>query len=157
MNFAFSLFGVLSLVFSSQMAPKKKQRKNVDWSTDENFSKDRSIFYIEHSLECPIFGMKAEECLSFFKDRIPEREFQLVRNRNGKQVPRDGSFEVTVSQNARTSEHLLWSGLMRGPPRRDKFPNFGELVPDVRSVLKKFYAEAVVDDDEEEEKGDDMM
>lgn len=131
------------------MAPKKKQRKNVDWAADENFSKDRSIFYIEHSLECPIFGMKAEECLSFFKDRIPEREFQLVRNRNGKQVPRDGAFEVTVSQNARTSEHNLWSGLNLGPPRRDKFPRYEDLVPSVRAVLKKFYAEVVKEVDED--------
>ncbi|EDW10230.1 selenoprotein H [Drosophila mojavensis] len=132
------------------MAPKKKG-KLIDWADDDHFSKDRSIFHIEHTTECPIFQVKADECLTFFQQRIPEREFQLIRNKNGKQVPREGAFEVRVSQNARTSEHLLWSGLNRGPPRRDKFPRYETLVSDVHRVLKKFYADKVVDLDEEEE------
>ncbi|XP_030554468.1 selenoprotein BthD [Drosophila novamexicana] len=132
------------------MAPKKKKGKIVDWADDEHFSKDRSIFYIEHTTECPIFQVKADECLTFFQQRIPEREFQLVRNKNGKQVPRDGAFEVFISQNARTSEHELWSGMTRGPPRRDKFPQYEDLVSDVNRVLRKFYPDKAVGIDEDE-------
>ncbi|EDW90844.1 selenoprotein BthD [Drosophila yakuba] len=139
------------------MPPKKpgKKKKDVDWAADENFSKDRSMIYIEHTYECPIFQTKADECGSFFTQRIPERKFQLVKNRNGRQVPREGAFEITFSQNARTSEHLLWSGLEKGPPRRDKFPlEYEALVPDVNRILKKFYpdkAVGVADDEEEKE------
>ncbi|KAH8420963.1 hypothetical protein KR222_000153, partial [Zaprionus bogoriensis] len=135
--------------------PPKRKYKNVDWAADEHFSKTRSIFYIEHSTECPIFQTKADECLTFFQQRIPEREFQLVRNKNGKQVPREGAFEVNICQNARTSEHELWSGLLKGPPRRDKFPRYEDLVMDVHRVLKKFYPDKTLGmDDEEEEAGD---
>ncbi|XP_039481964.1 selenoprotein BthD [Drosophila santomea] len=139
------------------MPPKKagKKKKDVDWAADENFSKDRSMIYIEHTYECPIFQTKADECGSFFTQRIPERKFQLVKNRNGRQVPREGAFEIAFSQNARTSEHLLWSGLEKGPPRRDKFPlEYEALVPDVNRILKKFYpdkAVGVADDEEEKE------
>ncbi|XP_001360927.4 selenoprotein BthD [Drosophila pseudoobscura] len=136
------------------MPKGKKKVKMVDWAADENFSKERSIFYVEHTTECPIFQMKAEECGAFFKQRIPEREFQLVRNKYGKEAPREGAFEIGFSQNARTSVHELWSGLTRGPPRRDKFPeDFENLVPDVQRVLKKFYPDKVVGltDDEEDE------
>ncbi|EDW00725.1 selenoprotein H [Drosophila grimshawi] len=129
---------------------RNKKGKNVDWADDEHFSKDRSIFYIEHTTECPIFHTKAEECLTFFQQRIPERQFQLVRNRNGKQVPRDGAFEVCIAQNARTSQHELWSGLNRGPPRRDKFPLYEDLVADVHRVLRKFYPDKVAPEDDEE-------
>lgn len=130
---------------------KKKRVKDVDWSADEHFDKSRSMVYIEHTAECPIFQVKAEAFANFLQERFPERMIQLVRNNNGKLVPRDGSFEIEFSQNARTSKHNIWSGLERGPPRRDKFPNFESLVPEVTKILKKFYAEVVttLDDDDD--------
>ncbi|XP_017040546.1 selenoprotein BthD [Drosophila ficusphila] len=139
-------------------APKKK--KEVDWADEEHFSKERSMIYIEHTYECPIFQTKADECVSFLQQRIPERKFQLVKNRYGHQVPRDGAFEIGFSQNARTSVHLLWSGLERGPPRRDKFPtDYEQIVPDVNRILKKFYpdkAVGVTDDEDADEDKDEM-
>ncbi|XP_030387674.1 selenoprotein BthD [Scaptodrosophila lebanonensis] len=132
---------------------KKKKAKDIDWASDEYFTKERSMIYIEHTHECPIFAVKAEECGEFMKQRIPERQFQLVRNKNGKQAPRDGAFEIGFCQNARTSMHEIWSGLNRGPPRRDKFPpTFEQLVPDVQRILKKFYPDKAVglSDDEED-------
>ncbi|KAH8252306.1 hypothetical protein KR038_004808 [Drosophila bunnanda] len=140
---------------SSKGSTKKK--KEVDWASDEHFTKDRSMIYIEHTTECPIFQTKADECCTFLQHRIPERKFQLVKNRYGRLIPRDGAFEIGFSQNARTSVHLIWSGLDRGPPRRDKFPaDYEAIVPDVQRVLKKFYPDKAVgisdDEDEEEEK-----
>ncbi|KAH8372573.1 hypothetical protein KR009_000136 [Drosophila setifemur] len=141
------------------MPPKKK--KEVDWADDEHFTKERSMLYVEHTYECPIFQTKADECGTFFQQKIPERKFQLVKNRYGRQVPREGAFEIGFSQNARTSVHLIWSGLDKGPPRRDKFPNYETLVPEVQKVLKKFYPDKAVgiddDEDEDEEKDEEEM
>ncbi|XP_073828101.1 selenoprotein H [Musca autumnalis] len=117
----------------------KKRQKEIDWTADANFLKTRSIIYIEHSLECPIFATKAEEFLKFLQSQIPERQFALIRNGYGKQQPREGTFEIEFSQNARTSRHCLWSGMDKGPPRRDKFPNFDNLMPSIQKILKKFY------------------
>jgi len=144
------------------MPPKGpgKKKKDVDWADDEHFSKERSMIYVEHTYECPIFQTKADECGAFLQQRIPERKFQLVKNKYGRQVPREGAFEIGFSQNARTSVHLLWSGLDKGPPRRDKFPvDYETLVPDVNRILKKFYpdkAVGVLEEDEDEQREDDM-
>ncbi|XP_037937950.1 selenoprotein H-like [Teleopsis dalmanni] len=129
---------------------KGKKIKDIDWAADENFSKTRSVIYIEHTTECPIFQRKAEEFREFLEAEVPEREFVLIRNGNGKKVPRLGAFEISFSQNARTSQYDIWSGIDKGPPRRDKFPESFELVmPEVRKILKKFYAEAKQEEEED--------
>ncbi|KAI8120664.1 Selenoprotein BthD [Lucilia cuprina] len=119
----------------------KKKPKEIDWSADVNFDKNRSIIYIEHSLECPIFSIKAEEFLKYLQMQIPDRQFVLIRN------------QYEFSQHARTSKHNLWSGLDRGPPRRDKFPKFETLMPEVQRVLKKFYPDVVTNIEEDIEEG----
>ncbi|KAH8254818.1 hypothetical protein KR032_012307 [Drosophila birchii] len=136
-----------------------KKKKEVDWAADEHFLKERSMIYIEHTTECPIFNTKADECCSFLQHRIPERKFQLVKNKYGRIIPREGAFEIGFSQNARTSVHLIWSGLEKGPPRRDKFPmDYETIVPEVQRVLKKFYPDKAVGitDDEDEDEDKDM-
>lgn len=140
--------------------PPAKKKKDVDWASDEHFTKDRSMIYIEHTYECPIFQTKADECCAFLQHRFPERKFQLVKNKYGRVPPRDGAFEIGFSQNARTSVHLIWSGLERGPPRRDKFPpDYEYIVPEVQKVLKKFYPDKAVgvsDEDEDDENKEEM-
>ncbi|XP_023294039.2 selenoprotein H [Lucilia cuprina] len=131
----------------------KKKPKEIDWSAEANFDKNRSIIYIEHSLECPIFSIKAEEFLKYLQMQIPDRQFVLIRNQYGKLEPREGAFEIEFSQHARTSKHNLWSGLDRGPPRRDKFPKFETLMPEVQRVLKKFYPDVVANIEEDIEEG----
>ena len=127
---------------------KKGKKKDIDWAADEFFLKERSIILIEHTNECPIFSKKADEFKQFMVQRFPERKFELIRNSNGKQTPRPGAFEIQFCQNARTSAHDLWSGIERGPPRRDKFPeNYEQLLPEVTAVLKKVYADPVKDDE----------
>ncbi|XP_075155232.1 selenoprotein H [Haematobia irritans] len=129
----------------------KKRQREVDWASDLHFLKTRSIIYIEHSNECPIFSIKAEEFLKYLQLQIPGRQFVLIRNSYGKIEPRAGSFEIEFSQNARTSKHNLWSGLDKGPPRRDKFPIFENLMPAVQKVLKKFYPDIVTKIEDEDD------
>lgn len=97
--------------------------------------------------------MKADEFLRYLQSEIPERQFVLIRNHFGKVEPRPGAFEIEFSQHARTSKHNLWSGIERGPPRRDKFPAFEVLMPEVRKILKNFYPDVVanVEEDSNEE------
>ncbi|XP_014097278.1 selenoprotein H [Bactrocera oleae] len=129
------------------MAPrgkKSKKQREIDWAADANFDKNRSMIYIEHTLECPIFTTKAEEFAAYVAKEAPNRIIQLVRNHNGKVPPREGAFEIGFSQNARTSVHQLWSGIEKGPPRRDKFPpEYESLMQEIHKILKKFYPDAV--------------
>ncbi|XP_053952191.1 selenoprotein BthD [Anastrepha ludens] len=122
---------------------KTKKPREADWAADPNFDKNRAMIYIEHTLECPIFLTKAEEFAAYVAEQVPNRIIQLVRNNNGKLAPRDGAFEIGFSQNARTSVHQIWSGIDKGPPRRDKFPpNYEPLMEEISKVLKKFYPDA---------------
>ncbi|XP_067635649.1 selenoprotein H [Eurosta solidaginis] len=122
---------------------KKKQRE-IDWAAEAVFDKNRSMLYIEHTHECPIYQTKAEEFAAYVAEQVPNRIIQLVRNGNGKIHPREGAFEIHFSQNARTSVHQIWSGLNKGPPRRDKFPpDYEPLMQEIKQILKKFYPDIV--------------
>lgn len=133
------------------MPPKeKKAKKAIDYAADELFDPTRAMIHIEHTDECPVFHIKAIEFLNFLIERFPERKFVLIRN---KEPARDGAFEINFSQSARTSNHCLWSGLKKGPPRQRKFPKSYELLlPEVEKILKKIYiVRKVIEEEEEEE------
>ena len=53
----------------------------------------------------------------------------------GEIKPRRGSFEITIeSEDGKNT--LLWTGLNRGPPRRLKFPEPGEMLAEAKNFLK---------------------
>jgi len=43
-----------------------------------------------------------------------------------KKAPRRGSFEITLV-NDNNEEEIIWSGIKRGPPRKEKFPTDEEV------------------------------
>ena len=52
----------------------------------------------------------------------------------GSEKPKRGSFEINlVREDGETV--LIWSGLKRGPPRRLKFPEAGELLEAAQKAL----------------------
>lgn len=46
-----------------------------------------------------------------------------------------GSFEIFVVKDGKTKTQI-WSGISKGPPRKDKFPEAKSLVKDVNSALE---------------------
>lgn len=133
------------------MSKKKNKRKpkEIDYTAEGVFDKNRSIVYVEHTYECAIFVAKADEFVKYLEKVFPDRQFVLVRNGQGKIQPRPGSFEIEFSQHAKTSRHTLWSGIDKGPPRREKFPNFDDLLPEVQKILKKFYPDVITNVEDE--------
>lgn len=139
------------------MPPKenKKGKKILDYAADELFDPNRCMIHIEHTDECPIFHIKAIEFLNFLIERFPERKFVLIRN---KEPARDGAFEIQFSQTARTSNHCLWTGIKKGPPRQRKFPKSYELLlPEIEKILKKIYIVKKKLEEEEPVEEDDAM
>jgi len=49
--------------------------------------------------------------------------------------PKRGSFEITVTTSD-GDEILVWSGIKRGPPRKDKFPDAETLAAEVAKNIK---------------------
>lgn len=71
-----------------------------------------------------MFKRRADEVVERLRQRWPTIE--AVYN---PEKPRRGAFElVLITEDG--SEVLIWSGLKRGPPRKEKFPNL-DLVQDL--------------------------
>uniref|UniRef100_A0A182QAK2 Selenoprotein H n=1 Tax=Anopheles farauti TaxID=69004 RepID=A0A182QAK2_9DIPT len=78
---------------------------------------------------------KAAEVHSELCGLAPEHKFQLVLNEGG--APRRGAFEISIAKSKDDEQKVLvWSGLKRGPPRKDKFPEAKSLLEDVLKALK---------------------
>lgn len=56
-------------------------------------------------------------------------------NPDGK--PKRGSFEIHVvrGDNLATEDNLIWSGINKGPPRKDKFPEVDSLVDAINKAV----------------------
>lgn len=62
---------------------------------------------------------------------------EVVLNKSGK--PSRGSFEIYVQKDDDEEKKTqIWSGIKKGPPRKDKFPDVQkDLVPQIKKILKK--------------------
>lgn len=63
---------------------------------------------------------------------LPATNFELKLNENGK--PKRGSFEIFIVIGEKRVE--IWSGIKLGPPRKDKFPEAGNLVDVILKTMK---------------------
>lgn len=100
------------------------------FANDDKFDENLSFILIEHCLKCPIFKTKAEEIFSFIQEEIPERKMKLILNNKIKGPPRVGSFEISVMKTAKEPEKNIWTGIEKGPPRKEKIPeNYSEFIP----------------------------
>lgn len=109
------------------------------FTKDEKFNENLSFILIEHCLKCPIFKAKAEEIFNFIQKEIPEKNMRLILNNTVKGPPRFGSFEISVMKNAKEPEKIIWTGLEKGPPRKEKIPeNYSEFIPVIVKHLGLF-------------------
>lgn len=125
---------------SAPKAPKPQPRKFDFFCDDKFFDENLSVIKIEHCLECPIFNEKAHEVYRSITENFPKQKFKFLLNESeadGKKFsPRLGAFEISFAKNCRLTYHLIWSGIERGPPRREKFPgDIDSLVRQIRKLL----------------------
>lgn len=62
-----------------------------------------------------------------------ETTLSLQLNPNGK--PSRGSFEIYVQKSSKDDKVNIWSGLKKGPPRKDKFPEVASLMDQIKKAL----------------------
>ncbi|KAL1404454.1 hypothetical protein pipiens_018878 [Culex pipiens pipiens] len=103
---------------TSEAAPAKKVAKKASPPPKEEQPEPRKAAQIHSEL-----GALA-----------PEHSFSLVLNEDGK--PRRGAFEISVAKAGESEKVLVWSGLPKGPPRKDKFPEAEAILADVLKALK---------------------
>lgn len=107
---------------------------------DKSFDETVSVIKIECCLECPVFVEKAQEIFKILSEKFTRNKFHLLLNQSevdGSRVkPRDGAFEISFAKNCRRAYHVIWTGIDKGPPRRDKFPpNLDDLERQMQKIL----------------------
>ncbi len=93
------------------------------WLADKEGKGAEGLVWISPS---KIRGANECTCVSFRKDS--------ELNPEGK--PARGSFEITVERDD-GKKVLVWSGLKRGPPRKEKFPDSSVLLKETYDKLTK--------------------
>ncbi|KJE96574.1 hypothetical protein CAOG_06877 [Capsaspora owczarzaki ATCC 30864] len=78
-----------------------------------------------HADKKPRLGLRFQ----FLTNAFPDAEILINPNK-----PRRGSFECTMQLGG--AESLVWTGVKRGPPRNDKFPDGAKLVADIRQLIQ---------------------
>lgn len=124
---------------SVPVKPRAKPPKKINFCDDQHFDENLSVIKIEHTLECPIFIEKAHEIFKYLNEKHPRNKFKLLVNEetDGTAIePREGAFEMSFAKNCRLTNHLIWSGIDKGPPRREKFPpDLDELARKIQKIL----------------------
>ncbi|EAT45014.1 AAEL003681-PA [Aedes aegypti] len=77
---------------------------------------------------------KAAQIHKELSDLAPEQSFGLKLNEGGK--PRRGAFEISVAKSKDAKPTQIWTGLSKGPPRKDKFPEANQILKEVLAALK---------------------
>lgn len=103
-----------------------------------------------------MFKRKANEIFSELSKLIPQQNFELALNEDGKPKRGEikdsfvrrpdficatyfhilGSFEIFVVKTGTNKKVQIWSGVAKGPPRKDKFPEPKSLVEAVTNAIK---------------------
>jgi hypothetical protein len=79
-----------------------------------------------------VFKRQATKIFTDLSDLAKDYEFELKLNEEGK--PKRGSFEISVIKDSKTTK--IWSGLDKGPPRKEKFPEASAILDDLLKALK---------------------
>lgn len=115
---------------------KQKVDKNLLYCDDKHFDPNLAIVTVEHCLKCPIYREMAEKIFGDICAAFPEVKFKLIRNDFDRLEAREGAFEVSLAKNCRLPSELLWSGVDRGPPRREKIPSdITTFIPIIKKLL----------------------
>ena len=109
-------------------AQKSTPKKNKTPKKAEEGSKLGLLtgIVVEHCTSWRVFKKKAAECVTALSTAF-DLEGQIEAKFNPRGKPKRGSFEIYLVDES-GGETPIWSGLKRGPPRREKFPDHQILV-----------------------------
>lgn len=96
-------------------------------------SATKYIVSVEACKSWQVFKRRATQIFTDLCALIPNHEFDLVVNED--LTPRRGSFEISVKKSKSDEPVLVWSGIKKGPPRKEKFPEAAEILQDVLNGL----------------------
>ena len=115
----------------------KKRGRNAakEDSAEESDAEEKDLkVSVEHCKSWSIFRRKALELSEALKREWPNIEISYNDS-----TPRRGAFEFVLKK-LDGSDFVLWSGLKRGPPRKEKFPESNIVIESLRKAIWNSYS-----------------
>jgi len=76
-----------------------------------------------------VFKRNAVQITNGIREKFPDVEVELNASK-----PRSKSFEITVTFDDDESS-LVWSGIKKGPPRKNKFPDLEVVLKEIENQM----------------------
>lgn len=84
---------------------------------------------VEHCKSWSVFKRNAVQITNGIREKFPDVEVELNATK-----PRSKSFEITVTFDDGESA-LVWSGIKKGPPRKEKFPELKVVLEELENQM----------------------
>lgn len=112
--------------------------KDVSSAVKTPHNKAVIVVSIEHCKSCHRFGLKANEMFKEISEMLPSSSNVSVELALNEQTPRRGAFEVSIYPKGIADQKMeIWTGLKKGPPRKNKYPETSKVVEDILNYSKK--------------------
>lgn len=98
------------------------------------------VVSIEHCKSCHRFGLKAHEMFKEICEMMSTggSKVSLELMLNEQPSPRRGSFEVSIYlKDSSDKKKEIWTGLKKGPPRKNKYPETSKVVEEILEFAKQ--------------------
>lgn len=121
---------------SKQPKAKKPKPSTTSMETKE-LNNSHPVVYIEHCRSWNVFKRRANEVFTKLIEELPKENLQLVLNPGG--TCRRGAFEISIAKTPSDDEKsrkLIWTGLKKGPPRAQKFPEVEDILDELKTALE---------------------
>lgn len=105
-------------VEEDEVDEKGDAKEGSQEETEDEKAESSTEVEIEACRSWRVFSQRANYISEYLSRSCPEIPFRFALN---PQIPRRGAFEVTVRVAGK--QGLLWTGLKKGPPRKEKFPD----------------------------------
>lgn len=116
----------------------KKALKKAPLISSAGTTSVNVVMSIEHCKSCHRFGLKANEMFKEISELIPTDSNISLELAINEQTPRRGAFEVSLyRKEAVEDKKEIWTGLKKGPPRKNKYPETSKVVEDILEYAKQ--------------------
>lgn len=114
---------------------KEKVQNSPEPSNKKSKTSEAHVISVDHCTSWSVFKRKANDIFAEIVKLIADKNFELALNAGGK--PARGSFEIFVTKSGSEEKVQIWSGMKKGPPRKDKFPEPKDLVQAILDAIKE--------------------
>lgn len=119
----------------SEPAKEDSKVQAVKKTTPSKKGKVDAYVSFEVCKSCTTYRRRANERFTEVAEILKGKNLEILINEHG--PPRRGAFEISVlhKKDDTANAKLIWSGLKKGPPRRQKFPDTKDIIDAIKKAV----------------------